>query len=330
MGKSLNVLFVCSRKPSGSGIPSIGGKGLSSLVFSQGESLKRKGVKIDYFIVDNSLINKIKSIFKLKRKLKNKKYNIIHAHYGFTGIIAKLSSPKHKLIVSFMGGDLLGLVDRNGHFSLKSKLLASLVILFGNYFTHHNIVKSKNLGDRLKMKKTSLIPNGIDLSIFYPMDKLFARRKLNIPENKSYILFGSNPKRPEKNYKLFSEAINNIKIKNLKIGVLQKFTPQEVMLHLNACDVMVLTSYYEGSPNVVKEALACNCPIVSTDVGDVKNRIKDIENSFVCDYDSLDLSKKIAYILKSKKRSNGLQSMSSLDINIIAKRILNVYYKLEV
>ena len=96
-------------------------------------------------------------------------------------------------------------------------------------------------------------------------------------------------------------------------------------MYLNAADALVLTSLWEGSPNVIKEAMACNLPIVSTDVGDVKEVIGDTEGCYITSYEPSDVAGKIKLALDFGKRTNGREKIKHLEINTIAKRIIDVY-----
>lgn len=315
----MKILFVSSSRK---------GKGISPFIFSQGESIKKYGIKVDYFqIGGRGLKNHFLSIFQIRRIIKKIDYDIIHAHYGFSGVISKLANTNCKLIVSYMGGDLLGLVDIDGNVRIGILVLARLNIILANKFNDYNIVKSTNLKSKINNPNTSIIPNGVDLKKFYPFSKIQARNELGLVEEKKYIIFPSSPTRPEKNYRLFQEVIKKIGDNNIEVITFANMTQREVMLSLNAADVLVLTSYFEGSPNVIKEALACNCPIVSTNVGDVKERVYNVENSFVCDFDADKIAQKITQILEKCNRSNGQLHTVEIDIENIAKKLINIYKK---
>ena len=102
---------------------------------------------------------------------------------------------------------------------------------------------------------------------------------------KKYIIWCSNPNRPEKNWPLAQAAVESVKcnVEGVELVAVYDKTPEEVCTYMNAADCLLLTSDSEGSPNVIKEAMACNCPIVTTDVGDVEERLHDLEGCFVVD-----------------------------------------------
>ena len=116
-----------------------------------------------------------------------------------------------------------------------------------------------------------------------------------------------------------------------KIKLINPFPiePELVPIYLNAADVLLLTSFSEGSPNIIKEALACNCPIVSTDVGDVKENFKETSGNLICSYEAESIAKKIEFLLKSDRRTNSRGKIEHLDRKKIAKKIIGLYNEIK-
>ena len=128
---------------------------------------------------------------------------------------------------------------------------------------------------------------------------------MNMNLSKKYCLFPSSKNRIEKNFKLAYDSITSLD-NNIEIVTLgQNYSTEEVNLLYNACDFLLLTSIREGSPQSIKEALACNCPIISTNVGDVKKMLGNTQNCFIVPFDKFEIQKKIKIILESQSRSNG-------------------------
>jgi teichuronic acid biosynthesis glycosyltransferase TuaC len=312
----MKVLFIASNRK---------GKGLSPFINSQKESLKKHLDRLDLFLISGSgIISYIKSIYQLRSKCKYIQYDIIHAHYGFCGIIALLSFLNKPIIVSFMGDDLLGTPDLKGRYILKSLVYAKINKFFSPFYKSI-IVKSKELGTRLPNIPFHIIPNGVDFSKFYPYDKQKARAILGLKENATIIIFGSSANIVRKNYKLAKEALDIMNNKNILLLTLENILSEEVFLYFNAADVLLLVSYHEGSPNVVKEAMACNCPIVSTDVGDVKEVFNNIEGCFICNFTPEDVAFKITQAIQFGKRTNGRNAIAHLEIGLISDRIIALY-----
>ena len=95
--------------------------------------------------------------------------------------------------------------------------------------------------------------------------------------------------------------------------------------YLNAADVLVLLSNLEGSPNVIKEALVCNCPIVSSDVGDVDERIEGIDGCVLTGFEPAEIAQKIRQVLDFNSRTKGREKSGYLTTDNIATRISDVY-----
>lgn len=145
--------------------------------------------------------------------------------------------------------------------------------------------------------------------------------------NIKYILFSSSFEIKEKNYSLAKAAVENLGLENLELIELKNYSRDEVSLLFNAVDVALMTSTSEGSPQFIKEALACNCPIVSTDVGDVKDMISGIKSCFITSFNPIDVSAKIKLALEIK-RTEEVNLCLSFDNKIIAQKLKLIYQKI--
>jgi len=320
--------------------------GISPLVKNQGASLvnSESKIEIEYFaIVGKGIINYFKHISLLKKHLKENQYELIHAHYGLCGVVAQLARGKEKLVVSFMGDDLIGAVNNTGDYSLFGNALVLLNKMFLRKYDYV-IVKSNELSKKINTANKEVIPNGVDLRIFFEVQKQEAREKLKIEANKRVIIFVSNPEREEKNFKLAQEAVNSLGNKNVQLLPVYDVEQEQLKYYYGAADLLILTSYHEGSPNVIKEAMACNCRIVSTEVGDVrwvlgntegcyliikneKLKIKNLKTELV-----EETSDKIQEALKFAEkvgRTKGRERIIELglDSETVAKKIIGIYKK---
>jgi len=286
---------------------------LSPFVQEQAESLKKLGIQIDYFLITgNGLLGYLKNYPLLIRKIKLGKYDLIHAHYGLSGLLATLQK-RIPVIITFHGTDI------NNNKNIPFSLLASRL-------SHDNIFVHKSLPKKLKLSGENfhIIPCGINLDIFSPMNKIIARDKLGWNEKKNYILFSSQFDNPIKNATLAKLALESIDLE-IELVELKGYQKRDICLLMNAVDLLLVTSISETGPIVVKEALACNCPIVSTDIGDVKSIIQKIDNCFITSYDPIEIGKIIKIILASSLRSNGKMFMNSYGLDKVAKKIKKVY-----
>ena len=153
-----------------------------------------------------------------------------------------------------------------------------------------------------------------------------AREKLGFSRDKKYILFLADPARPEKNFSLAEKAFNRLKeTHNIELLPVYDKPHTDIPYYLSAADVLLLTSHFEGSPNAIKEAMACNCPVVSTDVGDVKEVISDTEGCFITSFEPEDVAEKLKLALDFGKRTNGREKIKHLDDKIIAQKLIDVY-----
>tara|TARA_Y100001954_G_C15797751_1_gene598530 strand:+ start:150 stop:1076 length:927 start_codon:yes stop_codon:yes gene_type:complete len=304
----MNVLFVCG----GNDV-----KGISSIIINQANSLEKENLKIAYFpIIGKGFFGYLKNIPILRSHLKKNKYDIIHAHYSMSGFLSSLSGAS-PTIVSLMGSDV------------KSDFFFKFFIkIFYYFFWKRIIVKSADMKYSLGINDALIVPNGVDLKRFKPIEKIDALKYLGWDPAKKHILFGADPKKFVKNFKLAREAFNLLTIKNIELHNLSNI-PNEIMpYYLNSSDVLLLTSLWEGSPNIIKEAMACNTPIVSTDVGDVKQIISKTNGCFITTFSANDVSDKITKAINYNNKTNGRQNIKHLDSSIVSKMIINEYEKL--
>lgn len=318
----MRVVFVCSGNST---------VGINPIVKSQGDSLIKSGIDIEYFTIQGrGIFGYLKNIYKLKYHLNHNKYDIIHAHYGFCGIISQFARKSEKLIVSFMGEDILASYNFNGSFTFISKLYVKINKFFANKYFDYSIVKSYEMSKELgNLENSVVIPNGVNLDDFQPLDKAKARKTLGISDEIKLILFAANPDRPEKNYKLALDAFNMLDIENTELRTAFNNPQREMIFYYNAADVLLLTSYHEGSPNVVKEAMACNCPIVSTDVGDVKELISSTQGSFITSFDAHQVADCLKEVLLSSQKTNAKELIEkNLNSLIIAQKISSLYFRI--
>jgi glycosyltransferase involved in cell wall biosynthesis len=306
---------------------------IGPIVWKQGDSLKLLGVSIDHFGIGRGGLRGYLSALRLMiRNLRVNKYDIIHAHYGLSALVAMLAKRKEKLVVSFMGDDIIGSNRSNGSVKRRSILLARINIFFSKWFYDYSIVKSEQMLKKMSHKNVTLIPNGVDINIFSPGDKTVARVRLAFDSQSKLAIFVSDPSREEKNYLLADKAVKLVKDRAILLLPVFKYDYESLPYYYNAADLLLLTSYHEGSPNVIKEAMACNCPIVSTDVGDVRWVLDHTKGCFISSYDPVDFSEKILLAIDFREKygeTNGRERIIELglDSETIAKKIIEVYKK---
>jgi glycosyltransferase involved in cell wall biosynthesis len=179
----------------------------------------------------------------------------------------------------------------------------------------------------LKMTKAQIIPNGVGINRFKPLLETDSRKYLDYGQDKKLILFITIPNRPEKNLELADRAVKALNNNEVEFKHIYNIPNSEMPYYLNAADVLLLTSKWEGSVNVVKEAMACDCPIVSTDVGDVRWVLGETEGCYITSFEPEDVADKIKAALAFGKRTNGRQRIIELrlDSETVARRIIALY-----
>lgn len=303
----MKVLIVCS-----------GNRGkIAPFIEEQVRALEETNVKVQYFLIKGkSIIGYLKNIIKLKQFLKNNCFDLVHAHYGLSGVVAgfQRSIP---VITTYHGTDI----------NRKSNRIFSFI---ASRLSKHNIYVSKQLYELLPSKNYTIIPAGVDLNNFYCIERLEARKLLGLSLEKKYILFSASFSNPIKNSSLAISAINNINDPNIELLELDGYSRKKVNLLLNAVNIALLTSHSEGSPQFIKEALAVNCPIVSTNVGDVEFLLEGTSGNYISKANVNDISSNIKqaidYSLKYKKAENNNRiNILELDQNSTVNKVLNVY-----
>jgi teichuronic acid biosynthesis glycosyltransferase TuaC len=248
---SLKVLVVTAM------YPRPGNEDSGAFVMHQVEQLRALGHTIDVldFRGDRSKLEYLKAAVEVFRRTRHKRYSVVHAHYGLTGLPALFRSST-PLVISLHGSDALV----GWHEPLLSRIACK--------FADATIVASSKIARRIP---GDVIPCGVDLAVFEPKPKAEARQRLNLESGRKYVLFPFNPTRSIKRFDLASAAVRKLAGEGMDVELLiaSKIPNREMPWYYSAADVMILCSDSEGSPTAVKEALACNLPVVSTNVGDV-------------------------------------------------------------
>jgi glycosyltransferase involved in cell wall biosynthesis len=238
--------------------------------------------------------------------------------------------PGYPVLVSFCGTDLLG-GETHG-------VLKRFAVRYGALASRRAagraagiIVKSRNLFHALPREidrsRVWIVPNGVDVSRFRPLDREECRRRLGWDPERPHVLFPAPPARPEKRFPLAeaSVALLNGTSSSAELHALAGVPHEDVPIWINAASVVLLTSSHEGSPNAVKEALACNVPVVSVDVGDVGERIEGIDGCFLAAPTPDDLAEKLERALSRPEPIAGRERMAELSLNRVAARLRDIY-----
>jgi len=302
---AMKVLFVSSGRQGDVGY----------VVRNQGESLIRNGVQIDFFTIEPGLWGYLRAVLQLRKTIRQGSYSLVHAHYSYSAFSATLAGCR-PLIVSLMGSD-----------TAQNRLLNLIIRILSQVRWSATIVKTEDIKHNLNLTNALVIPNGVDLNRFRPLDKESCRKKLNLDYNKRIILFIAGRNRPEKRLNLAMESIRLLNDTDLQFIHLHDTPNELVPFYINSADLLLLTSSREGSVNVVKEAMACNCPVVSTDVGDVRWVLGNLEGCFLTSSEASDIATSIKMALDFGIRTSGRNRLTELglDADSAAGRIIDLY-----
>ena len=280
--------------------------------------LERKGVNTTTLTVpgrrsaqnSRSFIDYVKFYYPtIRHSLRN--HDIVHANYGLTGPFA-LAQPRRPVVLSLWGSDLAG------KYSRVSRICARL--------SDETIVRSEEMRSDLR-NAAHVIPHGVDMEKFQPIDQSSAIDTIGWNPDPRHVLFPYNPSRPVKNFSLAERVVDQVR-KEVDVPVelhpVYGVPHEKMSSYMSAADALLLTSQREGSPNSVKEALACNLPVVSTNVGGVRNQVSDVSNSYVGTTEQ-ELVEHLGSVIKSGQRSDGRNHIADLSLNQMAEDMLSVY-----
>nr|WP_281720541.1 glycosyltransferase [Nitrosomonas nitrosa] len=310
--------------------------GAGTFIEQQVLGLRRIGIDVEVMHVDRCESG-MHSYFAMGAELQSRitqfQPNVVHAMYG--GVMAERVTrfvKRRPTVVSFCGSDLLG-----EYLSGSIRRISSEYGILASHIAARRavgiVVKSRNLEEALpatiSRSKVRIIPNGIDLERFRPLNQVDCRNKLGWDSNKFHILFPTNAGDPRKRLYLAQAAMDkaNRSGLNAEIHQLRGVPHEEVPVWLNASNVVLLTSLHEGSPNIIKEALACNVPVVSVDVGDVSERVEGIEGCYIARPDADDLGIKLGLVGARGGRITGRERMQALSLEQTAQYLRSCYHE---
>lgn len=253
---------------------------------------------------------------------------LIHAHFGYCGLLARAQLGR-PIVVSFMGDDLLGTPDTSGRSTPLSRVMVAADVGLAR-LVDAVIVKSAEMAGVVAAIPAQVIPNGVDVEQFRPLERRAARAALGWAEEGRSVLFGGRPEEPRKDFPLARAAVAEaarILAQPIELVPLRGVVPDEVPRYMNACDAMIFTSLWEGSPNVVKEAMACTLPVVAVPVGDVETLLDGVERCLIRPRDPLALGAALAELVAGGQRTNGHTALldKGLDQASVARRVVEVY-----
>jgi len=304
---------------------------ISNAIYSrrQATSLSKLDLEIHPFFLRSrtSPLPWIKGLRSLKSAIRQFRPHLIHAQYGTVTAVTCALSSSLPLVVSFRGSDLN---PSPGTPWWRSKI-GRWLSLWAARRASQIIYVSAGLksGFKPSRDRAHTIPSGVNLDAFCPMPQDECRAKLGWRQDEKIAVFnaGTNPIGKCQDLAESATKAAQSRIGDIRLHIFDGTTPPDMMpIYLNAANCLLMTSAYEGSPNVIKEALACGLPIVSVNVGDVEQRLAGVEPSIIVKRDSQAFGNAIADIIQDRRRSNGRERVQGLDEKRIARQVREVYH----
>jgi teichuronic acid biosynthesis glycosyltransferase TuaC len=312
-----------------------GGTRPGVMIFAKrlGVNLANSGIKIHPFFLGSRISPAIlvREMIRFRKEIQLFRPSLIHAQYGtmtalfcmIFGIVSGIP-----VIITFRGSDL----NPNpgvGRIKWNLGYLFSQIAAWGACWI---ICVSKQLKDRLwwGKNKVVVIPSGVDTELFFLQEKGAARRRLNWGDKERVVLFNAGNDPIIKRLDLAQAAIEVAMqiLGEIRFMVLDgNFPPHIIPIMMNAADCLLLTSDWEGSPTILQEAMACNLPVVTVDVGDVTERLTEEKISRIVARDPVQLGSTLAEILMKRERSNGRELVRDCSYDAIILKLISLYYK---
>jgi teichuronic acid biosynthesis glycosyltransferase TuaC len=321
MDSPLRVLMITA------GWPQPGQPQTTHFVKRQAEFLRKAGVEVDVFSFRGakSPVNYARAWREVRPQMTSGRYDVVHAQFGQSGILAL---PKHlPLVITLRGSDILGIVGKDGRYTLAGRV-SQAVARFALRRADAVVVVSEHMTDYFHTSApVTVLPSGLDFDLFRVVPRDEARSRLGWPLDKRFILFAGNPEQPRKRYALAKAAVDALnRTLPAELVVAWGVPHTDIPLYMNACDAFVFTSMQEGSPNVVKEALACDLPVVSVSIGDTAERLRGIAGcELVEDERPEPIAAALERVLRRGQRVAGRVAVAPLAEAAITAGLIDVY-----
>ena len=302
-------------------------------VEEQARALQKQGCKVVFFGVQGKgLMGYLRCLPALKRAIRKHQPDLIHAHYGLSGLLANLQR-RVPVVTTYHGSDIN--VPAVRRFSKIAMRLSAHNIFVSKRNVSIALSPNSLIASRLK-KRYTLLPCGVNLTDDQLLSRSEARKTLGIDDDAKVVLFAGAFANAVKDAPLAQEAVSfasNLSplASNLTLQELRGFSRAEVNCWMCAANCLLLTSKTEGSPQVIKEAMACGCPIVSVDVGDVAERVSGVEGCYVvCTREPKDIAEALQKALAHEGKTNGRERILQMGLSNeqVAEQLIAIYQSL--
>ncbi|HYF39437.1 MAG TPA: glycosyltransferase family 4 protein [Gemmatimonadales bacterium] len=301
--------------------------GPAVFIARQAEFLRREGIDVDIlpFRGARNPRNYYAAWKEVRRRVAVGRYDLVHAQFGQSGLTALPKSLP--LVVTFRGDDLEGIIGESGRYIPSGRLLQFISREVARR-ADAVIVVSEHMKRYLPASVVPhVMPSGLDLELFRPEPRDTVRHRLGLPLDLRLVLFVGNPDLARKRYRLAQAAVDQVNRRiPTRLVVGWEMQHQQIAELMNACDALVVTSMQEGSPNSVKEALACNLPVVSVPVGDVPVRLQGVEGCELCADDKVEtIAAALIRVLHRGGRIQGRAAVAALDEQLLTQQLIDIY-----
>lgn len=300
-----------------------------SFVADEVKALRTAGCDVDVLFINgiSNKLNYFRSPFQFFGRLRKRPYDIIHCHHSFCGAVAVMQG-RVPVIWTFHEGEIAGdagsarsdtRMKRLAHSKSFKRWVAGRVDTV--------ITVAEHFKEPLGRADACTLPAGIDTGLFKPMDRAEARSLLGFDSDRPYVLFPSTPARPEKRYELARAAIEKAgqEIDGIEIVCLEHIPHDRVPLYMNACNVLLMTSAFEASPVTIREALACNVPVVSTDVGDARVMLEKIAGCAIVPPEPERIAEAVINCMRYYPRIEGRAAAERFSLDTTVARLQEIY-----
>ena len=325
MSRPLRILAVTNMYPT-TADPVFG-----KFVQRQVDSLRAAGVDIRVALVaTRSRLDYVLGRRRLHHLIRESQPDLVHAHFGFTGVtVVGLRRP---LVMTLCGDDLNGESDGAGGTTVKSRV-GVLVSKMVTRFADRVLVMNRSMWTRLSSSvraRTDVLPYGVDERLFSPGPMGPARERLGLPLRDRVVCFVNSGKQITKRRGLAEAAVAELVRRGVAahLMVVDDVLPEDMPWYYRASDSLVMTSEREGSPSVVREALACGVPVVSVPVGDVREVIVRPEQGRVTGDDPRELANAIEEVWRTTAPARRCLLDSAYTATATTARLLGLYEEL--
>jgi glycosyltransferase involved in cell wall biosynthesis len=301
-----------------------------TFIKTQADSLEALGVELDVVPIRGYASKRAyaDAAGEMRRMTRANRYDVVHAHYGHAAVVGRLQRAA-PLVISYCGDDLLGTPAEGGGITPRSRVEAGIFRRLARVAAA-TITKSEEMERALPAacrERNHVIPNGVDVDRFAPRGREEARRELGWDADDRVALFVGDPAIARKNYPLAEAAcaVAAERVEGLRLQVAQGFAPAQIPTLMSAADALLMTSLWEGSPNVVKEAMAAELPVVAVPAGDVEERLRGVERCFVRPYDADSLGAALAEAVSDGRSPAAREAVAALSLENVARRVMDVY-----